>query len=97
MAVAPLLQLRAIVRARSSAGLSLGYLSVLLVGFVLWLCYGLSIGNAPVIVANATALVVSGITLLVALRFRPATTVTAVDAPAEPAIDAAAGLLAPIR
>ena len=46
MSLSPLLQIRAMVRRRSSAGVSVGYLSVLAVGFTLWLAYGLSLGNA---------------------------------------------------
>jgi len=43
MSVAPCLQIRTIVRARSSSGVSLGYLRVLFIGFVLWLSYGVAL------------------------------------------------------
>ncbi|MEO5901770.1 MAG: SemiSWEET family transporter [Ilumatobacteraceae bacterium] len=71
MALAPLLQIRAILRARSSAGVSVGYLSVLLVGFVLWFGYGLTIGNVALIASNIASLIVSATTVAVALHFRP--------------------------
>ena len=71
MALSPLLQIRTIVRNRSSADVSLGYLSVLTVGFVLWFSYGLAIGNAALIVTNTVAIVVSIGTMAVVLHFRP--------------------------
>jgi MtN3 and saliva related transmembrane protein len=40
MAVSPVLQIRKIVHHRSSHGVSVGYMSVLFVGFLLWLSYG---------------------------------------------------------
>jgi MtN3 and saliva related transmembrane protein len=83
MALAPLLQIRKILHARSSAGVSIGYLSVLLVGFVLWFGYGLTIGNVALIASNIASLTVSGATVVIALRFRPRpdSAVTAPDAP----------------
>jgi MtN3 and saliva related transmembrane protein len=70
MAVAPVLQIRQILRARSSKGLSLGYMSVLLVGFVLWVAYGVAGGDVPLIVPNAIALAVMAATIAMALRHR---------------------------
>lgn len=71
MSLAPLLQIRTIVRNRSSADVSLGYLAILLVGFVLWLAYAVAIGNAPLLVANACNVVANVATIAVVLRFRP--------------------------
>jgi uncharacterized protein with PQ loop repeat len=45
MSFAPLLQIRAIRAHGSSQAVSAGYQKILLVGFVLWLAYGISIGN----------------------------------------------------
>lgn len=70
MGLAPLLQLRTIVRRRSSMDVSLGYLGVLLVGFVLWLAYGISIGDAPLIITNVVALTASSVTFATVLVFR---------------------------
>ena len=70
MAVAPLLQVRRILRRRSSHDVSLGYLVVLLVGFVLWVAYGVSLRNPALIVPNAIAFAVGATTIAVALRFR---------------------------
>ena len=70
MSLAPLLQIRAMVRAGTSDGVSLGYLRVLLVGFVLWLAYGLARGDLPLIVCNALAAVVGAVSLAVASRYR---------------------------
>jgi uncharacterized protein with PQ loop repeat len=70
MAVAPALQIRQMLRRRSSDGLSVGYLLVLVVGFVLWIAYGLASGDLPLVVPNSVAVVVMAATVAVALRFR---------------------------
>jgi uncharacterized protein with PQ loop repeat len=71
MALGPLLQIRRILAARSSLGVSLAYVGVLVVGFCLWLAYGISIRNAALIVSNVIAVVVGATMLVVAYRFRP--------------------------
>jgi MtN3 and saliva related transmembrane protein len=70
MAISPLLQIRRMLETRSSADLSLGYLAVLLIGFGLWIAYGISLGNLALIVPNSVALVIGLVTIGVALRFR---------------------------
>jgi uncharacterized protein with PQ loop repeat len=70
MAVAPVLQIRQIRRLRSSIGLSLGYMSVLLVGFALWIGYGVAGTDWPLIVPNAIAFAVMATTIATALRHR---------------------------
>jgi len=68
--LAPLLQVRVIFRQRDSSGTSIGWITVLLVGFILWLCYGAAIGNLPLILTNIVSCTVCTVTLLVVLRFR---------------------------
>jgi uncharacterized protein with PQ loop repeat len=70
MGVSPLLQIRRIVRLGSSEDVSIGYLAVLVVGFSLWIAYGLAIADAALIVPNCVALVVGITTIGVALRYR---------------------------
>jgi uncharacterized protein with PQ loop repeat len=70
MAVSPLLQIRAIREHQSSRGVSVGYQQVLLVGFILWLSYGIALHNAAIIVPNIVAAVVSIATILVSLHYR---------------------------
>lgn len=70
MALGPLLQIRAIVRRRSSRGVSIGYFAILLVGFALWLAYGVASSNVALIVPNAVALLIALTTIVVALRYR---------------------------
>jgi uncharacterized protein with PQ loop repeat len=70
MAVSPVLQMRAILATRSSRSVSVAYQQVLLVGFLLWLAYGIALGNAALIVPNTIAAVVSATTIAVCLRFR---------------------------
>jgi MtN3 and saliva related transmembrane protein len=70
MAVSPLLQIRAIRAHQSSRGVSVGYQQVLLVGFLLWLSYGIALHNAAIIVPNIVAALVSIATILVSLHYR---------------------------
>jgi MtN3 and saliva related transmembrane protein len=71
MAISPLLQIRAIMLTRNSAGVSAGYQRVLLVGFLLWLAYGIASDNWAIIVPNIVAAIVSVVTILVTVRYRP--------------------------
>ena len=71
MAISPMLQIRAIMLTRTSAGVSAGYQRVLLVGFLLWLAYGVASDNWAIIVPNVVAAIVSVATILVTLRYRP--------------------------
>lgn len=71
MAVGPLLQIRAILRRRSSEGVSVGYFFVLLVGFALWVAYGAAAENLALVVPNVVAFLVALGTIAVALRYRP--------------------------
>lgn len=70
MAISPALQIRKILQHRSSHGVSAGYQAVLLVGFVLWLAYGIASDNWAIIVPNTVAMVVSAVTIAVTRRFR---------------------------
>jgi uncharacterized protein with PQ loop repeat len=71
MSLSPVLQIRAMRRAGSSAGVSLGYLWVLFIGFALWFSYGLSIGNTALILTNIVSLIVGAVTVTTAVRLRP--------------------------
>ena len=70
MALSPVLQMRAILATRSSRSVSVAYQQVLLVGFLLWLAYGIAIENAALIIPNTIAAVVSAATIVVSRRFR---------------------------
>lgn len=70
MGLSPLLQLRTVARRRSSDDVSVPYLVVLIVGFVLWLSYGIALHNAALIVSNAVALSAYLLTTVVVLRYR---------------------------
>jgi uncharacterized protein with PQ loop repeat len=70
MALSPILQIRAIRAAGSSEAVSVGYQQVLLVGFVLWLAYGIALENFALIVPNTIAALVSASTIVIVLRFR---------------------------
>ncbi|HEX6261814.1 MAG TPA: SemiSWEET family transporter [Actinomycetota bacterium] len=70
MALSPVLQIRRILTYRSSRDVSIGYLTVIAIGFALWIVYGLAIENVALIVPNTLAFIVGVIVIGVALRFR---------------------------
>jgi MtN3 and saliva related transmembrane protein len=70
MAVSPVLQIRKIVRHRSSHGVSIGYMGVLFVGFLLWLAYGIALENWAMIVPNIVAAIVIVATIVITVRYR---------------------------
>ena len=70
MALSPLLQLRAIRRAGQAEAISLAYFGVLLVGFGLWVAYGVAIGDPALVVPNTVAAVVAVVTIAVVRRYR---------------------------
>jgi len=71
MSVAPILQIRRIRSAGTSAGVSRGHLVVLLIGFSLWLAYGIAIDLLPLVITNAVSLVATVAWLVEARRYRP--------------------------
>lgn len=68
MGVSPLLQIRRMLRQRSSRDVSIGYFMVLLVGFFLWLGYGIAARNLALIVPNGVALLIGASTIAVAVQ-----------------------------
>ncbi len=70
MALAPALQIARILERRASDDISISYLLVLEVGFMLWIVYGASLGNPAIIVPNSVAFSTGLLTIGVALRFR---------------------------
>ena len=70
MAVSPTLQVRRMLRTRSSRDYSLGYPALLSAGFVLWMAYGIAISNPPMMISNTASLTFMLITIGVALRLR---------------------------
>jgi MtN3 and saliva related transmembrane protein len=70
MALSPLLQIRRILRLRSSRDVSISYLVVLVIGFALWLAYGAALRNLALIVPNTVAFLVGVATIAIALRYR---------------------------
>ena len=70
MAISPGLQIRKMLLHRSSREVSIAYFWVLLVGFTLWVAYGLVIDNWFLVVPNAVAFMVCSTTIAVALAFR---------------------------
>jgi MtN3 and saliva related transmembrane protein len=70
MGISPALQIRKMLHHHSSHEVSIFYFWVLLVGFTLWVAYGLTIGNWFLVVPNAVAFTVCVTTIAVALRYR---------------------------
>lgn len=70
MGVSPALQIRRMLRQRSSRDVWVGYFMILLVGFLLWISYGVASRNLALIVPNTVALLIGAGTVAIALRLR---------------------------
>src|SRR6266571_1307767 len=70
MGIAPVLQIRRMLRERSSREVSLGYFTILLIGFLLWIAYGVAAGIPALIIPNSVALLVCTALVIVAVRLR---------------------------
>jgi uncharacterized protein with PQ loop repeat len=70
MGISPLLQIRQMLRLRSSRDVSVGYFSILLVGFGLWISYGIAARNLALIVPNTVAMIIGAATIAIAVRLR---------------------------
>jgi len=70
MGLSPVLQIRRMIREKSSRDVSVGYFLVLLAGFSLWVAYGSAAGNMVLVVPNAVALGVGIVLVIVARRLR---------------------------
>jgi MtN3 and saliva related transmembrane protein len=70
MGIAPVLQIRRMLREQSSRQVSVGYFIVLLIGFLLWIAYGTAAGIPALVIPNIVALLVGATVVIVALRLR---------------------------
>jgi MtN3 and saliva related transmembrane protein len=70
MGLSPVLQIRRMLREKSSRDVSLGYFMILLTGFVLWISYGIAARNMVLVIPNSVALVVGIALMIVAVRLR---------------------------
>lgn len=70
MAVAPALQIHRMLRTRSADDVSLGYFALLIPGFLLWVLYGLSRHDWPLVIPNTVATGVALVTIAVATRLK---------------------------
>ena len=70
MGMAPVLQINRMLREQSSRQVSVGYFTILLIGFVLWIAYGAAAGILALVVPNIVALLVGATVIMVALRLR---------------------------
>jgi uncharacterized protein with PQ loop repeat len=70
MGLSPALQIRQMLRTRSSRDVSVPYFLVLDVGFLLWFAYGIASSNLTVALPNIVAFTVGTFTIVTALRLR---------------------------
>ena len=70
MALSPTLQIRHMIVARSSSGISIPYLGVLVLGFAIWFAYGIALHNLALIIPNTIAFIVGSTTIAVARHYR---------------------------
>jgi MtN3 and saliva related transmembrane protein len=57
-------------RSRDVSGISLGMYSLFATGVALWLVYGLLLGDAPIVLANAITLALALVVLWMKIRYR---------------------------
>ncbi len=57
-------------KSKSAGDLSLGLFAILTTGVLLWLIYGLLIGNTPIIASNTVTLMLTGSMLYFKVRYR---------------------------
>lgn len=69
-ALSVLLQARQMLTRRDSCELSVRFFASYVGGYAIWLLYGLSVGNVPLIVVDAVGLLCAGLTLAVAVSLR---------------------------
>jgi uncharacterized protein with PQ loop repeat len=69
-ALSVLLQARQMAARGSSCDVSLRFLATYVAGYVIWLLYGVSIQNIPIVLVHALGLLTGAVTLTVALRLR---------------------------
>jgi MtN3 and saliva related transmembrane protein len=70
MGLAPLLQIRRMLREHSSGQISVGYFTILLIGFLLWIAYGASVRIMALVIPNIVSLLVGTAVIIVTLRLR---------------------------
>jgi MtN3 and saliva related transmembrane protein len=70
MGIAPVLQIRRMLREQSSRQVSVGYFTILLIGFLLWIAYGAAAGIVALVIPNTVALIVAAAVIVVAFRLR---------------------------
>lgn len=70
MGIAPVLQIRRMLRQRSSQEVSVGYFMILLAGFALWIAYGAAAGMIALVIPNTVALLTGAAVVIVAFLLR---------------------------
>ena len=70
MGIAPVLQIRRMLREQSAREVSLGYFIILLVGFLLWIAYGAAARIPALVIPDIVALLVGATVIIVALHLR---------------------------
>lgn len=70
MGIAPALQIRRMFLTRSSREVSVGYFTILLAGFLLWIAYGTVAGIPALVIPNIVASLTGAAVIIVALRLR---------------------------
>jgi uncharacterized protein with PQ loop repeat len=71
-ALSALLQARQMLARGGSCDVSARFLATYVGGYAIWLLYGLSLRNVPIVVVDALGLVCGAVTLAIALRLRGA-------------------------
>jgi MtN3 and saliva related transmembrane protein len=70
MGIAPVLQIRRMLRQRFSHDVSVAYFAILLVGFALWIAYGAAAGIIALVIPTIVALLTGVAVVVITLPWR---------------------------
>lgn len=70
MSIAPIFQIRVILKRRDSSGISEAWVVVLFIGYLLWFSLGAATGSWPLMIANGVAITTGVVLLWAVFKYR---------------------------
>nr|WP_275587014.1 SemiSWEET family transporter [Arcanobacterium pluranimalium] len=80
MSIAPIFQIRVILKTKDSSGISAAWVTVLFIGYILWFSLGAATGSLPLMIANGVALATGSVLLWAVFTYRVPSTSKVSDA-----------------
>ncbi|MFC5370739.1 SemiSWEET family sugar transporter [Arcanobacterium bovis] len=69
MSIAPIFQIRVILKTKDSSGISAAWVTVLFIGYILWFSLGAATGSLPLMIANGVALATGSVLLWAVYKY----------------------------